>query len=78
MVSLIRVHLAGEFRVQPSSITELTDIRGEIPVESVDVFTLEKAIKQAFGVEVSFFVDHVETVGDIADLVKQRLNAASG
>ena len=76
VMAMIRVHLASEFAVPPESITELTDIRRDLDVESIDVHALEHAIETTFRVPISFRADRVATVGDAVESVMELLRRA--
>jgi acyl carrier protein len=51
--SLIRVHLADELEIDPSSILESTRFREDLEADSLDLYTLVQELEDSYGVKIS-------------------------
>jgi acyl carrier protein len=68
--SVIRVHLADELELDPSSIQESTRFRQDLGADSLDLYTLVQELEDSYGVRISDEqAVKIETVGQAVDFV---------
>lgn len=68
--SLIRVHLADELEIDPSSILESTRFREDLEADSLDLYTLVQELEDSYGVRISDEeASRILTVGQAVDFV---------
>lgn len=73
MLEMLREFICDFSNVPPESITEETNIRTEVPMDSISLLNLAVAIENEFGIELTEEdLKEIETVGDFLRLIENR------
>ncbi|MGN1118254.1 MAG: acyl carrier protein [Acutalibacteraceae bacterium] len=73
MLEMLREFICDFSNVPPESITEETNIRTEVPMDSISLLNLAVAIENEFGIELTEEdLNEIETVGDFLRLIENR------
>ena len=73
MLEMLREFICDFSNVPPESITEETNIRTEVPMDSIPLLNLAVAIENEFGIELTEEdLKEIETVGDFLRLIENR------
>ena len=73
MLEMLREFICDFSNVPPESITEETNIRTEVPMDSISLLNLAVAIENEFGIELTEEdLKKIETVGDFLRLIENR------
>ena len=73
MLERLKEFICDFINIDPSSITENTNIRTDVALDSISLLNLAVAVENEFGIEVTDEdVLHIETVGDFLRLVEEQ------
>ena len=79
LIEAVRSHLVEELDVDPSAVTEATNLRDDLDADSLDLYTLLQELEDSYGVRLADEdVAKIETVGQAVDLVLTKLGGEQG
>ena len=72
----VKAILAEQFEVDEDSITDKTELQGDLNADSLDVVDLVMTIEDEFRIEVpDEAVESVRTVGDLVNFIESHMEA---
>lgn len=73
MLEKIREIIADQLNIEADTITEETAFKGDLGVDSLDLFEIVMAFEEAYGIEIpSEDLEGLTTVGSVMNYLKEK------